>query len=331
MFLVFWIVVLGALAAFFWHTSTYRESGAAERARALLLRGGSSLSYMTTWPGNQYWFAADDRAAIAYRAIAGVAVTLGGPYGEEDARAPAIGEFARFCEHRGWTPCLYSVPEQSRAAADRLGWRSVQVAEETLIPLDGLEFKGKKWQDVRTALNKAAKAGVTAEWWTYPQAPLEIVDQIHEISEEWVADKGLPEMGFTLGGLDELDDPNVRCLIAVDSDRKVHGVTSWMPVYAEGRPVSWTLDFMRRNTEPGTFRGVMEFLIASAALTFSDEGAHFASLSGAPGGPRRELRRAAAAARRRGDHDGAGLRLQVAAELQGEVPADLPAAVHVLS
>jgi len=39
---------------------------------------------------------------------------------------------------------------------------------------------------------------------------------------------------------------------------------------------------MRRNTEPGTFRGVMEFLIATAALTFREEGAHFISLSGAP-------------------------------------------------
>jgi hypothetical protein len=55
-----------------------------------------------------------------------------------------------------------------------------------------------------------------------------------------------------------------------------------MPVYAGGRPVGWTLDFMRRNTEPGSFHGVMEFLIATAALTFRDEGARFVSLSGAP-------------------------------------------------
>lgn len=97
-----------------------------------------------------------------------------------------------------------------------------------------------------------------------------------------MADKGLPEMGFTLCGLDELNDPNIRCLIAVGPDRTVHGITSWMPVYASGRPIGWTLDFMRRNTDPGTFRGVMEFLIATAALTFPDEGARFVSLSGAP-------------------------------------------------
>ena len=281
-FLLFWTVVLGALTAFFLRTCAYRDADTADRARAILTRGGSTLSYMSTWPGNKYWVSPDGRAAIAYRAIAGVAVTVGGPYGDPAAAGSAIAEFARFCEDRGLQPCLYGVSGQARAAAQRLGWTSVQIAEDTLLPLERLQFSGKKWQDVRTAQNKAAKEGITAEWWSYPEAPLELAGQIRQISRKWVADKGLPEMGFTLGGLDELNDPEIRCLIAVDADRKVHGITSWMPVYASGRPAGWTLDFMRRSTEPGAFRGVMEFLIATAALTFQEEGASFVSLSAAP-------------------------------------------------
>jgi len=281
-FLLFWAVVLAALTAFFRHTRAHRDADAADRARAILTRGGSTLSYMSTWPGNQYWVSPDGRAAIAYRAIAGVAVTVGGPYGDPAALEPAITGFARFCEYRSLQPCLYSVTAQARAVTQRLGWKSVQIAEDTLLPLASLQFVGKKWQNVRTSLNKAAKEGIAAQWWSYPQAPLDLAGQIRQISARWMADKGLPEMGFTLGGLDELNDPNIRCLIAVGADRKVHGITSWMPVYASGRPVGWTLDFMRRNTEPGTFRGVMEFLIATAALTFRAEGARFVSLSGAP-------------------------------------------------
>ena len=281
-FLLFWIVALGALTAFFLHTRTYRDADAADRARAILATGGSTLSYMSTWPGNEYWFSPDGRAAVAYRAIAGVAVTVGEPYGDPAALDSAITEFASFCEHRGLQPCLYSVTAQARAVTQRLGWKSVQIAEDTLLPLDSLQFTGKKWQDVRAALNKAAKEGITAEWWSYPEMPPELLGQIHQISQKWMAGKGLPEMNFMLGGLDELNDPNIRCLIAVGADRKVHAITSWMPVYDSGRPVGWTIDLMRRNTEPGTFRGVMEFLIATAALTFRQEGARFVSLSGAP-------------------------------------------------
>jgi lysylphosphatidylglycerol synthetase-like protein (DUF2156 family) len=235
---------------------------------------------MSTWPGNDYWFTDDKRAAVAYRVIATVAITTGDPFGEPKARIAAVRGFAEFCARQGWTPCLYSVTEEVRAAAEELGWKSAQIAEDTVVDLPDLAFTGRKWQDIRTALNKAPKEGITAEWWRYPQAPLAITDQIRVISEEWVADRGVPEMGFTLGGLDELDDPEVRCLVAVDAQRTVHGVTSWLPVYAEGVPIGWTLDFMRRRS--AGFRGVMEFLIASAALGFKEEGAQFLSLSGAP-------------------------------------------------
>ncbi len=281
-FLPPWVVVLGALTAFFMHTYTYREAGAADRARAILMRGGSTLSYMSTWRGNRYWFSSDGRSAIAYRPIAGVAVTVGEPYGDPAALDSAITEFAKFCEHRSLQPCLYSVTERARAVTERLGWKSVQVAEDALLPLACLQFAGKKWQNVRNAVNKAAREGITAEWCSYPEAPIELVYQIRRISGKWVADKGLPEMGFTLGGLEELNDPNIRCLIAVGADRKVHAITSWMPVYESGCLVGWTLDFMRRNIGPDTSHGVMEFLIATAARTFQEEGARFVSLSGAP-------------------------------------------------
>lgn len=60
----------------------------------------------------------------------------------------------------------------------------------------------------------------------------------------------------------------------------MHGITSWLPVHDGGRVVGWTLDFMRRR-DTG-FRGVTEFLIASAALRFREEGSEIVSLSGAP-------------------------------------------------
>jgi lysylphosphatidylglycerol synthetase-like protein (DUF2156 family) len=236
---------------------------------------------MSTWPGSAYWFSRDGRAAIAYRPIAGVAMTIGEPYGDPAAMDSAITEFASFCEHRGLQPCLYSVTARARDVTLRLGWSSVQIAEDALLPLGNLQFAGKKWQGVRAAMNKAAREGITAEWWTYPEMPPELRGQVHQISRKWMADKGMPEMNFMLGGLDELNDPDIRCLVAVGTDHKLHAITSWLPVYEEGSPVGWTLDLMRRNTE-GAVRGVMEFLITTAALTFQEEGARFVSLSGAP-------------------------------------------------
>ncbi len=276
---VFWAVTLGVSLRVLRRNRII--SGDAGAARALLERhGGSSMSYLTTWAGHRYWFDPAGNAAVAYRVIGGVALTTGEPFGAPAARLPSLAGFARFCTEHAWTPCLYGVGEPARAHATGLGWASVQVAEETVLALSTLEFTGRKWQDVRSARNNASKVGITAEWIAFGSAPRVLTEQIRAISEHWVADNRLPEMGFTLGGLDELDDPDVRCLIALDANRTVHGVTSWLPCYDAGRVVGWTLDFMRRRD--GGFRPVMEFLIATAALRLKEEGASFVSLSGAP-------------------------------------------------
>jgi lysylphosphatidylglycerol synthetase-like protein (DUF2156 family) len=87
-------------------------------------------------------------------------------------------------------------------------------------------------------------------------------------------------MGFTLGGLDELMDDEVLLMVGLDGDGRVHGVTSWLPTYADGRVIGWTLDFMRRR--PDGMNGLMEFLIAQTILRARDDGVEFVSLSGAP-------------------------------------------------
>lgn len=280
-----WAVVLVGLLRSF--VSARVESAGTDRARAqrILHRyGTSSLSHLTTWDGNSYWFATGERSFVAYRVEGGVAITTGDPVGPPAELPAVIAEFVAFCQARHWTVCLYSVTDAVRQVTDGFGWPSLQVAEETVLPLGSLAFTGKKFQDIRTAISRAGKSGIVAEWITYRTAPLSIRDQIEAISEEWVSDKALPEMGFTLGGLDELEDPTVRCLIAVDAERTVHGVTSWMPCYAAGEPIGWTLDFMRRRTgtEAAGVKGVMEFLIGTAALDLQAQGAQFLSLSGAP-------------------------------------------------
>ncbi len=81
--------------------------------------------------------------------------------------------------------------------------------------------------------------------------------------------------------MDELVDPRVKLLYAVDTDGKVLGVTSWLPTYENGKVVGWTLDFMRHRTD--SVNGIMEFLIARMAERLRDEGeVRFMSLSAAP-------------------------------------------------
>ena len=253
-------------------TELLREEGTVNR-----------LAWMTTWPENRWFMAGPYAGYVAYRVHAGVAIGLCDPVAKsEPDRARLLGDFADAVRGAGLVPCVFTVTTEASRNASAQGWQAVQVAEEAVIDLPQLSFTGKAWQDVRTALNQAAKLGIALRLGPLAEQPRGIQMQVKAISSEWVEDKGLPEMGFTLGGVDEALDPGVRVGLAVDEDATVHGITSWMPIHdvGGGEPVGWTLDVMRRL--PGGFRYSMEFLIASAASAFRDEGCRLVSLSGAP-------------------------------------------------
>ncbi|WP_242613557.1 bifunctional lysylphosphatidylglycerol flippase/synthetase MprF [Herbihabitans rhizosphaerae] len=253
-----------------------------DAATDLLARhGGGTLSWMATWRGTRYLIAPDGDGYLAYRQHAGVAIALGDPVGSPDWQRAAADEFAAHCTRSGLVPCWFSVGADTANDLAEDGWRNVQVAQDNLIDLPSLKFQGKKWQDVRTARNRAAKEGIEFRLITLADAEPAVLAQVRELSTNWLRNKRMPELGFTLGGITEALDPRVRVGIAVDAEGVVHGVTSWLPIMgSDGRPHGWTLDLMRRRSDG--FRLVIDFMIASACLTFQDEGAAVVSLSGAP-------------------------------------------------
>lgn len=241
--------------------------------------GGGTLSWMTTWEGNSYLRTTG--GIVAYQRRSGVAIVLADPLGPEASRPGSVREFVDAAERAGLVPCFFSASEATRAAMPA-GWRSLVVADDdTIVDLPGLQFTGKQWNSVRSSLNRAGREEMTFRMTRLADEPWGVQQQLRAISEMWVGDKGLPEMGFTLGTLVEAEDPEVRLALAMSPAGDVDGFLSWLPVYAgEGRVRGWTLDLMRRRE--GGFGPVMEFLIGSSAKQFAEEGAEILSLSGAP-------------------------------------------------
>ncbi|MGT2426815.1 phosphatidylglycerol lysyltransferase domain-containing protein [Amnibacterium kyonggiense] len=253
------------------------------RIRALLTLGArGSISWMATWPGNRYWFSADGRHGVAYREGSGVALTLGEPVGPDDGAMEAARAFAVHCDDIGLTPAFYSVRPEFAAGLGGPGaaWASIEVGEDTVIDPTSFSMKGKHWQDVRSSINRADRLGIRSVWTSWAELPLGWRAQIESISEEWVADKRLPELGFTLGGLDELVDREVRLMLAVGPGDRIEAVTSWLPTWRDGEIIGQTLDFMRRR--PGSPNGVMEFVIAAVIAHAAARDTRFVSLSVAP-------------------------------------------------
>lgn len=249
-----------------------------EVARELLKHhGDSGTSYMTLWRGNSLFFGPEQRCYAAYRVNSGVALVLGDPVGEPGAVAETIRDFSQHADDRGWTPVFYATTRAYLHDYAQAGYEQLQIGEEAVISLPRLEFRGKEWQTVRSAGNRAARTGVTFQMFEGGTIPPEIRAQLFEISAEWAARQELPPMGFTLGKTEDVDDPNVNVAVAVDAAKRVHGFVDWLPVYSRR---GWVIDLMRRRDDAMT--GVMDFLIGTSLMAFKERGYETASLATAP-------------------------------------------------
>lgn len=283
---IFWAAVVFVCVKWFRTIISINEEDR-NKASKLVECGGETMSFMTTWQGNHYWFSPSENSAIAYRVKYGIALTLTGPFGEQSEYRQSIKGFIQFCEKNSLAPVFYAVHENQRKILEELGFSSIKVGTEMIINPNSWQTRGKKWQDIRTAINKAKREGITDIMSTFDEAQDDIKRQIVEISEEWAELKALPEMKFTLGGIEELQDSRVILLYAIDLHNRVLGITSWMPSYQHNKIIGWTLDFMRHRTDSPN--GIMEFLIARMAERLRDEGLEhtesavkFMSLSAAP-------------------------------------------------
>ena len=91
------------------------------------------MSFMATWEGNDYWFSATGRSAIAYRVSYGIALTVTGPFGDprricgrSALRSPT------FCARRSLDAGVLqrARTEQRAESVSKAGWDALDVGTE---------------------------------------------------------------------------------------------------------------------------------------------------------------------------------------------------------
>ncbi len=239
--------------------------------------GRRSLSAFAVGDDKHHFLACGGRALVAYAVRGGVAVTCGDPLAAPDDLGAAVREFAEHCRMHGWRPAFYEASEDALAAYRDLGFRAVKMAEEAIVDLPGFSLAGGKRATLRAMVNKMRKAGFTVSRYDRAAAPDPALDAaLEEISSEWLAERAIGEMSFSVGrfSLDALDRAHV---FVARSAARVEAFCSWRP-YAEGEAA--VLDLMRRRGDAPS--GTMDLLLADALAGLRDLGLREASLANAP-------------------------------------------------
>ena len=192
------------------------------------------MSFMTTWEGNSYWLSPTGKSAVAYRVLNGIALTCTGPFGEPSEWMDDLTGFTQYCVERSLSPVFYSVHREQRDALLEAGWSSIEVGSEMVVDPRGWKTTGKKWQGCahRHQQGQARRRDRCAVHVPGSVARCARADRGHLRGVG--AAQALPEMKFTLGGVEELRDRACGCFTPSDADGRVLGVTSWLPTWRDG-------------------------------------------------------------------------------------------------
>lgn len=259
--------------------SQHPKAGASERdrsdARQLVeQRGYDSLAWFALRRDKSYFFDAERRAFIAYRAAGGFAVVSGDPIGEPDAFDAVADGFLRHCHDRAWRVSALGVGPAGRALWEARGLRTFYVGDEAIVRPADFSLEGRQIRKVRQSVTRLQKAGYSCRVMRAGALGPDTWSQVEQINEAWL--DGAPERGFSMA-IDDMRAPEHATAVlalALDPEGLVAGFVHLAPVPASA---GLSLSTMRRL--PDTPNGLMEFVLCETFVWAREHGIARVSLN----------------------------------------------------
>ncbi len=242
--------------------------------RLLQSLGFNHISHLAVHGASSYHWIGED-ACVAYTLRGRTAVALGDPIAPPHELERAVSDFVAFCDRQDWIPAFYQVDAPQPYA--RLGLTLIPAGGEAVVDPATFSLGGKRRADLRYAVHRCEKEGLRLEFAPGPDLLRERGQELQEVSGRWLTSHNSPELGYSLGTLSTLGDPDIVVGTATSASGRLEAFISWLPVPARN---AWTLDLMRRR--PDATYGVMEALIVRSIEEASRRGVGELSLGMTP-------------------------------------------------
>ncbi len=228
-----------------------------QKAKAIVeAYGHSTLARMLLFDDKLYYF--DPGGSVVGYVVEGrIALTLGDPIGPAEDIAPCIAQFEDFCKSNDWEVAYYQVMPDQLEAYKEVGYHALCIGSEAIVDLATFSIAGGDKKNIRTAVNKMTRLGYKAEVLTPPHAP-KLLNELHQISDEWLTTMHGSEKRFSLGWFDEAYLNTTQIVVIHNPAGYIDAFANILPEY-QANEVSIDLMRHRRQAE----KGQMDFLFVS--------------------------------------------------------------------
>lgn len=234
-------------------------------AHAILAEyGKSTYDYFKVWADKTFFFSESRRTFIAYRTIASVALCLGDPVGPDDELESIITSFSDYCADKGWSLC-FLVPELI-PVYKQLGFSTLKIGEEATVNLEYFSAHTSNKKYFRYIRRKFEGENYQAIRYLPPHPP-SLLNEIEEVSKEWLTLPKHREFGFFQGHFDRHYLANTPLFVVRESTGRMMAFVNEVPSYLKGES---NFDMMRHR--PGLHWGIMDYLFMELMLAMQKEG-----------------------------------------------------------
>jgi len=249
-----------------------------ERAHALVESFGfDTLAPFALRSDKSYFFSEDERAFLAYKVVAGVAVVSGDPIGPEEAVRTLLPRFLTFARERDWRIAVLGAGEQYLDLYRALELRALYHGDEAVVHTGDFSLEGRAIRKVRQSVSRLEREGYQAEVLYARDLDDELRADLQDVFEQWRGDA--PTKGFTmeLDTLFRLEGDDALFVIGRDPN----GVPGGFLHFVVAHPArALSLSSMPRRCE--TPNGFNEWLVVTTIAWAKAHGFELVSMNFAP-------------------------------------------------
>jgi phosphatidylglycerol lysyltransferase len=226
--------------------------------------------------GDKQLFYSETRRSFLMYAVRGASwVVLGDPVGDPEEFEGLVWAFTDQAQRANGRPAFFEVSARYLALWVELGLTLHKVGEEAVILLASFSLDGRRFKTMRAALNKRGRDGYVCEVVAPPHSPA-FLDELHDISTDWLGSKTGREKGFSVGRFDP-DYLNLGEIAVVRKEGRIVAFANMLKA-AQGKRIA--VDLMRYR--PSEASGLMEYMFLSLITHYQAQGAEEFSLGTAP-------------------------------------------------
>jgi len=230
-----------------------------ERSRAweiVKANGRTALARYALLDDKKFFFGSNG-SLISYVVENRVALTLGDPIGLVDDVKSVVAEFQDLCKFNDWLPAFYQVGTSNADVYKDAGFDMLPLGQDAIVNLSDFTLDGSENKTLRNSYNKMVRVGYHYDV-LQPPYSTRMLRELNTISDEWLSNRGMSEMRFSLGWFDEAYLNTCPILLVRDREGFIEAFANIVTEF-HGNEVA--VDLMRHRNQVES--GLMDFLFVS--------------------------------------------------------------------